>query len=205
MTSMSEPKVVLFDIGGVLLTNGWDHVSRGRAVEQFALDEGFEARHAALAVALDTAQITLDEYLDRVVFERSRPFERDAFVAFMRAESQPFPDTLAVLDDVVASGRYSVHALNNESRELNAYRIATFALAPRFDVFLSSCYLGLSKPDPAIYRRALEMMQVSPASCVFVDDRAGNIAPANELGIRGIHHTSAATTREALRAAGVRI
>lgn len=202
---MSEPTVILFDLGGVLLTNGWDHVSRRRAEEVFALDDGFEARHATLAVDLDTARVTLDAYLDHVVFDRPRTFAREAFIAFMRAESQPLPETLALLDEVVATGRYPVFALNNESRELNAYRIATFDLARRFTGFLSSCYLGLAKPELPIYERALEILQRPASACVFVDDRAGNIGSARELGIVGIHHTSAASTRDALRAAGVKI
>ena len=205
MTLSAEPAVVLFDLGGVVLTNGWDHVSRRRAEDEFALDDGFEARHAALSVDLDTARVTLDAYLDRVVFDRPRTFSREVFVAFMRAESQPLPEALALLDEVVATRRYPVFALNNESRELNAYRIATFDLSRRFTGFLSSCYLGLAKPERPIYERALEILQRPASACVFVDDRATNIAPARELGINGIHHTSAATTRDALRAAGVKI
>jgi putative hydrolase of the HAD superfamily len=201
----AEPAVVLFDIGGVLLTNGWDHVSRARAAEAFALDDGFEARHTADALDLDTARISLDTYLDRVVFDRERPFTREAFVAFMQSESKPFPDTIAVLDEIVATGRYLVLALNNESRELNDYRIDRFELARRFDGFLSSCYLGLAKPDPAIYMRMLQIVHRAPESCVFVDDRTGNIESAVELGIHGVHHTAAASTRETLRALGVRI
>ena len=205
MLLTAEPSVVLFDLGGVVLTNGWDHVSRRRAEATFALDPGFEARHAALAIDLDTARVTLDAYLDHVVFDRPRTFTRAAFVAFMHAESQPLPGALAVLDEVVATGRYPVFALNNESRELNAYRIAEFDLARRFTGFLSSCYLGVAKPERSIYERALEILQRPADACVFVDDRATNIAPARELGIRAIHHTSAASTREALRAAGIRI
>ncbi len=201
----TEPSVVLFDIGGVLLTNGWDHVSRARAAEVFALDDGFETRHTAYALDLDTARVTLDTYLDRVVFDRARTFTRDAFIEFMQSESQPFPDTIAVLDEVVATGRYLVMALNNESRELNDYRIDTFELARRFDGFLSSCYLGLAKPDPAIYLRMLQIVHRAPEACVFVDDRTGNIASAVELGVHGVHHTTATTTRETLRALGVKI
>jgi putative hydrolase of the HAD superfamily len=201
----AEPAVVLFDLGGVVLTNGWDHVSRRRAEDRFGLDAGFEARHAALAVDLDTARVTLDAYLDQVVFDRPRAFTREDLIAFMRAESQLLPEGLAVLDEVVAARRYLVFALNNESRELNAYRIATFDLARRFTGFLSSCYLGHAKPERAIYERALEILQRPASACVVVDDRATNIAPARELGMIGIHHTSADTTRAALRAAGVEI
>ena len=202
---MAEPEVVFFDIGGVLLTNGWDHVSRHLAAQTFGLDEGFEERHGALAKDLDTARISLDAYLDRVVFDRPRPFARADFLAFMREQSQPYADTIALLDEVVATGRYLVVALNNESRELNQYRIRTFELHRRFETFLSSCYLGLAKPDHAIYQRALEILHRPAETCVFVDDRPENVAPAEELGVRAIRHVSAASTREALRAAGVRI
>lgn len=188
-----------------MLSNGWDHESRDRAAAAFSLDEGFEARHDAFAVDLDTARISLDEYLDRVVFDRPRTFGREAFAAFMRAESRLFPEMLELLDEVVATRRYAVFAVNNESRELNAHRIKTFDLAARFTGFLSSCYLGLAKPDPAMYERVVEIVQRPPHACVFVDDRAGNVAPAVELGMRAIHHADATTTREALRAAGVRI
>lgn len=201
----AEPTVVFFDIGGVLLTNGWDHVSRGRAAARFALDDGFEARHVALANALDTSKMSLDAYLDRVVFDRPRAFSRDELVAFIQAESQPHPEALAVLDEVVATGRYRVFALNNESRELNNYRIETFQLARRFDAFLSSCYLGMAKPDPAIYTRALELLQQPAEACVFVDDREENLVSAALLGVRTILHQHAAGTRDALRAVGVRI
>ncbi len=171
----------------------------------FALDDGFEARHTAHALDLDTARVSLETYLDRVVFDRERPFTRASFIAFMESESQPFPEMIAVLDEVVATGRYLVMALNNESRELNDYRIERFDLSRRFDAFLSSCYLGLSKPDPAIYLRMLQIVHRLPQTCVFVDDRSGNVSTAVELGIHGIHHTAASLTREALRAAGVRI
>lgn len=188
----------------MLLTNGWDHVSRGRAAAAFGLDEDFEARHLAVATDLDTARITLDDYLARVVFDRPRAFTREDFLAFMRAESQPFPEMLALLDAVVATRRYAVFAVNNESRELNEHRISAFGLARRFTGFLSSCYLGLAKPDPQIYARVLEIVQRPGTACAFVDDRPANVAPAGELGMRAIHHTDPETTRAALRAAGVR-
>jgi putative hydrolase of the HAD superfamily len=203
---VASPSVVLSDIGGVLLTNGWDHESRARAVSRFALDAGFEARHHALAHSLDCSTITLDDYLDRVVFDRVRTFTRADFVDFMKGESQPFPESLALLAELAAAaraGRFRLAALNNESRELHAYRVATFGLAAHFQVFFTSCYLQHAKPHPTIYARALEMLAVPAAACVFIDDRAENLEPAAALGIRCIRHTSAAETRAALVADGI--
>jgi len=205
MRDGAEPEVVFFDIGGVLLTNGWDHVSRARAAARFGFDDGFEARHVANAYELDAGRLTFDTYLDRVVFDRDRAFTRDELIAFIQAESQPLAGGLELVDEVVATGRYLVYALNNESRELNKHRIATFELARRFDGFLSSCYLGVNKPDPSIFTRALEIVWRPAAACVFVDDRAENIASAALAGIRTIHHVDPARTRAALRAAGVQL
>lgn len=206
MAKPRPPAVVLSDIGGVLLTNGWDHESRARAVSRFALDAGFEARHHALAHSLDCSTITLDDYLDRTVFDRARTFSRADFVAFMQSESKPFPDSLELLDALAASaraGRFRLASLNNESRELHAYRVARFGLAARFQVFFTSCYLQHAKPHPTIYARALEMLAVAPADVLFIDDRPENLTPAAALGIRCIRHTSASETRAALLAEGV--
>lgn len=202
---MSEPEVLFFDLGGVTLTNGWDMGSRKRATATFGLDDGFEARHKLLAHDLDCGRITLDDYLDRVVFDRPRPFDRDAFIAFMRSQSQPFTGVLEILGELAAGGRYLMAALNNESTELNHYRIDRFLLHRYFDVFFSSCYLGLAKPDPAIYQRALDVVQRPADACVFVDDRPENVAPARALGLRTIVHPGADGLRAALRQVGVTI
>ncbi len=202
---MIEPEVLFFDVGGVVLTNGWDMGSRKRAIATFGLDDGFEARHKAVAHELDCGQLTLDDYLAQVVFDRPRAFDRDAFVAFMKSQSQPFSGVLEILGELAAGGRYLIAALNNESFELNHYRIDRFLLHRYFDVFFSSCYLGLAKPDLAIYRRALDVVQRPAAACVFVDDRPENVAPAKVLGLRTIVHPGADGLRAALRDVGVTV
>ena len=180
---MAEIEVLLFDIGGVLLTNGWDREARALAVETFALEPAFHAIHDALAVDLDCGRISLDAYLDQAVFHHPRAFSRDEFRAFMFARSAPYPDAIAVVDELARSQRYLIAALNNESLELNQYRIDRFELRRYFSVFLSSCYLNAAKPQGALFRTALHVLQRRPAACAFVDDHAANVEAARGAGI----------------------
>jgi putative hydrolase of the HAD superfamily len=171
-----NPSVLLFDLGGVLLSNGWGRISRKAAAERFDLDwEGFEDRHEMVVDRFETGKLSLDEYLTRTVFYRERSFTTDEFIRFMKDQSQRHPDSLELVSSLSATGRYLLAALNNESRELNEHRIATFGLDEYFSVFLSFCYLGIRKPIEEIYRLTLDITQRHPEECLFIDDRAVNV------------------------------
>lgn len=199
-----QVKVVFFDVGGVLGSNGWDRNARRRAMEHFDLDwEEFQDRHEFVVADFETGELTLEDYLRRTVFYRERPFSEQEFVDFMKAQSQPYPETLALVERLATSGRYLLATLNNESRELNDFRIERFGLRRHFAFFLSSCYLGVKKPEPDIYRMAVDVTQRQPQECVFVDDRALNLECADLAGIRGIHFESASQLETALEELGV--
>ena len=93
--------------------------------------------------------------------------------------------------------------LNNESEELNAYRLRLFGLAPIFTAFFSSCWLGATKPARRIYELALRMAQTEPAQSVFIDDREQNLAPARALGMRVLRFTAPDRLRRDLAGLGV--
>ena len=186
---MVEITTVFWDIGGVLLTNGWDRSSRLKASEVFGLErEEFEARHQAEENAFDRALLTLDQYLDRVIFHKSRPFSREEISEFIFAQSQPHPEVIAIVDEMARERRYFLATVNNEPLELNLRRIEKFGLKRYFCAFFSSCFLGLSKPDPAIYRSALQITQRTPGECLFIDDRPANLESAGHVGILTCHH-----------------
>ncbi len=190
---MGKITTIFWDIGGVLLTNGWDHASRRKASEVFGLEwEEFEASHQAHENAFDRGMMTLDQYLDRVIFCKSRPFSREQISEFIFAQSLPHPETIAIVDELAREHRYFLAALNNEPLELNLRRIERFALRRYFSAFFSSCFLGLAKPDPAIFRRALQITQRRSEECLFIDDRAANVESAATLGIRTCHHNGSA-------------
>ena len=193
---MSEIRAIFWDVGGVLLTNAWDHTQRLAALEHFHLDqEEFQSRHEMVVSSFERGKITLDEYLDRTVFYRSRPFTRDEFRDFMFSLSQPTPEVLALARALADSGKYFMGTINNESRELNLYRIEKFGFREIFRLFVSSCFVGLRKPESGIYRLAIELTQINPEECCFIDDRALNLEIAQKMGM----HTIQMQTPEQLR------
>jgi putative hydrolase of the HAD superfamily len=181
---MSEIHAIFWDVGGVLLTNAWDHTERAAALEHFRLDEKeFHGRHEMVVSSFERGKISLDEYLDRTVFYRSRSFTREEFRDYMLSLSRPMTDVLAFARNLAASGKYFMGTINNESRELNLHRIKKFGLRDIFRVFVSSCFVGLRKPESGIYRLALEITQINPEECCFIDDRALNLECAAKLGM----------------------
>jgi len=187
---------IFWDVGGVLLSNAWDHRQRSEALAHFQLDEAeFHDRHEMVVSSFERGKITLDEYLNRTVFHRARPFTRDAFREFMFSLSQPFPEVLQFAASLADSGKYFMGTINNESRELNDYRIEKFGLRQIFRLFISSCFVGLRKPERDIYRLALEITQVPAEECCFIDDRALNLECAIHLGM----HTIQMQTLDQLR------
>lgn len=202
---MTTPiKHVFFDIGGVLGTNGWDREQRKLAVERFHLDaDAFQNRHEEMYGPLEQGTITLDEYLRFTVFNQPRDFSKQDFIDFVHAQSKPFPETIEIARAVAEGCNYSVMTLNNESDELNRYRIRNFGL-DFFDAYLCSCWLGFSKPTLAFYQRALNISQAQPESSVFIDNLEQNLVPARELGLNVIHYQSATQLATDLRQLGIK-
>ena len=196
---------ILFDVGGVLLTNGWDHRERAHVLEHFQLDrDAFEARHAAPNDAWERGDITARQYLDATVFYEPRSFSYEQFLAAICEESLPLPDgALGILGELAASHKCMVGCLNNEARETNDYRFARYGLRKYFKVAFSSCYVGLRKPGAPIYLRALDILGVPPERVLFIDDRQENVAGAESVGIKGIRFTGATTLRPQLQSLGV--
>ena len=184
--------VILFDVGGVLLTNGWDHRERAAATERFHLDAGFEVRHLAHDDAWERGAISMDAYLDAVIFNEPRNFSRDEFVDFVFAQSRLLRSgAMGILKHLAASDEYVLGALNNEARETNEYRFSKFGLREYFSVALSSCYLGLRKPESAIYHRAIDILGGPVKRILFIDDRQENVEGAAAAGMKAIRFQSA--------------
>jgi putative hydrolase of the HAD superfamily len=184
---VSAIQAIFWDVGGVLLSNAWDRTERAAALEHFRLDqEEFQARHEMVVSSFERGKISLDEYLDRTVFYRNRPFTRDEFRDYMYSLSQPMPEVLALARALADSGKYFMGTINNESRELNTHRIEKFGLREIFRLFVSSCFVGLRKPESGIYHLAIEITQRNPEKCCFIDDRALNLECAAQLGMRTI-------------------
>jgi putative hydrolase of the HAD superfamily len=196
---------VLFDVGGVLLTNGWDHKERGAVLAQFGIDKAaFEARHPEPYDALERDTISMLDYLNATIFYEPRSFTPDDFIAAMKLVSVPIPSNgIAVLREIAASNRWMVGVLNNESRLLHEYRMEKYGLKQHLDVQLSSCYLALRKPEPAIYKRALDILGLPGERVIFIDDRKENADAAASVGMHAIQFQNEAQLRFELQQLGI--
>lgn len=204
MTHPSTITTLFLDIGGVLLTNGWSHESRKLAANTFHFDYGeMEGRHHLTYDTYETGKITLDEYLDRIVFYVQRPFTRRQFIRFMFAQSKPFPKMIALIRTLKEKYGLKIAVVSNEASEVNDYRIRKFKLDRFVDFFLCSAFVHLRKPDFDIYRMALDISHVRPDHVLYIEDRAMFIQVAASLGIHTLQHTDFASTREKLASFGL--
>ncbi len=203
---MADIKAIFWDVGGVILSNAWDHKQRRRALQEFQLDESeFDDRHDMLVSSFERGKINLTEYLERTIFYRPRLFTPEAFREFMYSLSQPVPEVLAVARELSDSGEYFMATINNELTDLNAFRIKQFGLQEIFEVFVSSCFVGLRKPEEGIYRLALQITQRPPEQCCFIDDRPLNLDSAKRLGMHAINMQTPTQLRQDLGALGVKL
>src|ERR1041385_3696512 len=201
---MAKISALFWDVGGVLLTNAWDRVQREVALTKFKLDTTeFQDRHEMVVSSFERGKITLDEYLDRTIFYRPRSFTREEFCRQMYSLSEANTDALELAKTLAKSGRYQMATINNESRELNHYRIQNFGLREIFSSFISSCFVGLRKPEVGIYRLALEVTQNPPEQCCFIDDRSINLEAAARLGMHTIQMKDAVQLGQELNKLGV--
>src|SRR5450830_1012782 len=204
MTLPSNITTLFLDIGGVLLTNGWDRNIRIRAAEKFGLDQDeMNERHHLTFDTYEEGKLSLDEYLNRVVFFQERSFSREEFKAFMYAQSQPFPEMIELIRGLKTQYGLQVAAVSNEGRELTVYRVQQFKLSTFINFFVSSCFVHYRKPDTDMYRIALDIAQVSPQQVVYIDDRPMFVEVAQGLGIYGIIHINYKTTQETLESLGL--
>jgi len=201
---MMTISTLFLDIGGVLLTNGWDRKARRLAGETFGLDyEEMDERHHLTFDTYEEGKLSLNEYLDRIVFYMERPFTREEFRAFMFAQSRAFPEMIELVTQLKARHGLKVAAVSNEGRELNEYRIGTFGLGSFIDFFISSSFVHYRKPDADIFRIALDIAQVVPEQVLYIDDRPMFVDVARNLGIQGIVHTTYEQTRDKLASVGL--
>ena len=202
---MAEISTLLWDVGGVLLTNGWDRTERAAVLEQFALDgAAFEQRHEIANDAWEKGLMTAEQYLLQTVFYEPRPFTPGVFLQAMKERSLLLPHgALRILQELAASEEIELAMLNNEARELNDYRIERFELGRYFDSFFSSCYVGLRKPDPKFFDLALDVLQRDAEEVAFIDDRQGNCDAAGALGIHAICYQDEAQLVQALERLGL--
>ena len=199
---MSQQYKILFsDIGGVLLTNGWGHESRMAASKKFGVEYNeMDLLHDFIFNVWEMGKISLDDYLDTIVFNHPRKFSREEFKEFMLQQSLELPGTLQWLIKW-KNKNYKIKtiSINNEPKELNEYRIKKYNLHNFFDAFVSSCEVGMRKPDPDIFRLALGIAQAQPHECLYFDDRSMLVEAAKKEGIHAYHHIDFESTKKIIK------
>ena len=204
MKQAPAPTCLFLDIGGVLLTDGWDQHSRERAAIHFKLDWAeMEDRHRLNFETYEEGKLTLEEYLGRVIFYRERVFTRAQFRHFMFAQSKSYPEMIDMVARLKGCHGLKVAVLSNEARELNAHRIQKFKLGEFVDFFISSCFVHIRKPDADIFRLALDIAQVPTQQVVYIENTPMFVEIAEGLGIRSILHTDYRSTCAQLAALGL--
>ena len=192
-------KTIFLDVGGVLLTNGWDHPARQKAADHFDLDfTKMDALHNFIFNVYEIGQITLNEYLDTVVFNQPRGFTHKEFKEFMFAQSEELPQLIPWLVNWKKQTRHRIISINNEGKELNDHRVQKFKLRDCFDAFISSCEVGMRKPDPGIFRLALGVAQTKAKDSIYFDDRPMLVSSAATLGIQALLHEGFEQTKSIL-------
>jgi len=204
MKRSTEIRTLFLDIGGVLLTDGWDHHARRRAAKNFKLDWAeVEARHHLTFDTYEEGKLTLEEYLDRVIFYQERPFTRAQFRRFMFEQSKSYPKMIDLVGQLKVRHKLEIVVVSNEARELNVHRIRKFKLGRFVDSFISSCFVHIRKPDADIFRLALDISQAPARQVVYIENTPMFVQIAEGLGIRSILHTGYESTREKLAALGL--
>ncbi len=204
MKGIAPITALFLDIGGVLLTDGWDHHARRRAANTFKLDwSEMEERHRLNFDTYEEGKLTLEEYLDRVVFHQKRPFTRAQFRRFMFAQSKSYPQMIGLVGKLKVKYRLKIAVVSNEARELNAYRIRQFKLDGLVDAFITSCFVRLRKPDADIFRLALDLTQTPARQVVYIENTPLFVQIAENLGIRSILHTDYKSTCAKLASFGL--
>ena len=197
-------KALFTDVGGVILTNGWDRGARKRAAEQFHLDLAeVDQRHHLTFDTYEIGKLSLDVYLDRIVFYEPRNFSREQFKTFVFAQSKPFPEMIELIRQTKLRNSLKLAVVSNEGRELTEYRIRQFGLAEFVDFFVSSCFVHFRKPDTDIFRMAIDLAQTPPEQTVYLDDRPLFVEVARTVGLQAVHHTSYEETRRAFAELGL--
>lgn len=201
---MAAIRTLFTDIGGVLLTNGWDRAMRMKACEHFNLDAAeVDERHHLTFDTYEIGKLSLDEYLKRTIFYLPRSFTHADFQHFIFEQSEPLPGMVDYVKALKRKYQLQVVAISNEGRELAQHRIRKFKMEEYIDAFVISGFVYTRKPDESIFKLALDIVQATVKDSIYVDDRLLFVEVASTLGFQGIHHTDLVSTKAAFAERGL--
>ncbi|MBA3603104.1 MAG: HAD-IA family hydrolase [Parachlamydiaceae bacterium] len=181
-------KILLVDVGGVLLTNGWDTPLRNLVAAHYLLDPTeMQKRHEEVFDDFECGRCSFDEYLQHVVFFKLRSFTLAEFKEFVFALSKEYPKTIVRIKALKDHHQAKLVLLSNEGREIAEYRFNKFKFHDYVDFSIVSGFVGFRKPDPRMYQLALDLCQEDPKNILYIDDRAHYFTVAKTFGLRTAH------------------
>jgi len=204
----SSIRTVFWDVGGVILTNGWDLTQRTRVLSRLGVDlEAYEEIHERVNYYWERGLINAEDFFMQTVL-RTNPklnLTFDLLWPQVCAESKVLhAECLDILAELKEQRKFRLATLNNESRELNEHRLNAFKLRSLFDYFICSGYVHEMKPNPGIYRSAIDISGYAPERALFIDDKPENCEAAISLGMQAIWFQSPLQLRQELAQRGIK-
>ena len=194
---MTAIEAVVSDFGGVLTTplmhtfaalqdeDGIEQGAMGAALRHIAERDG-----AHPLFELECGRMTEHDFLAALSAQLRADLGRDdvemqSFAERYFAHLEPNAPMIAFLRELRDDG-YRLAMLTNNVREWEARWRAMLPVDELFETVVDSAFVGLRKPDPAIYRIVCDRLALEPAQCLFLDDFPGNVDAARRLGMHGI-------------------
>ena len=206
MKSMSAPehiRVLLFDVGGVLVHLSGVEVMLGWLDETVTTDELLRRWLLSNAVRqFETGKIDADEFAAGVISEFGLRVEPRRFLeSFIAWPTGLYPGTLEMLALIPRS--YQRAVLSN-SNALHWPRVLDdMRLGAAFDRLFVSHLTGRIKPDSDAFEHVVHSLQCLPDQVLFLDDNPLNVEAAQRFGMHAIQVRGAAETRGALTDLGI--
>ncbi len=205
---MAEPRfrVLYSDIGGVLGTNGWDTQIRRDVCSKFSLSiDEIDKRHQLMFDSFERGFMKFEEYLRWVFFASPRTFSLEALRDFAFAASVPWPQNIALFQQVKKANGLKFGLISNEGQGITEYRMNAFGLREAADFIVVSHCVHMRKPDKQIWQLALDLAQVTAEQCIYVDDREMFVNVAATLGFTAFQHVDLDSTRDKFQRLGLTV
>jgi HAD superfamily hydrolase (TIGR01509 family) len=202
-------RTIFWDLGGVVLTNGWDPGQRKRVLSRLGVNlEAYEELHDRANYYWERGLLTAKDFFSQTVLLPNPKLDLTFDMLWPQvcaASKVLHPECLDMLAELKQMGRYRIATLNNESRELNEYRLDAFKLRSLFDYFICSGYVHEMKPNLGIYKSAIDISGFAASSALFIDDKPENCAAAEAVGMHAIRFESPAQLCTALVEYGIQL
>ncbi len=197
-------KLIIFDLGGVLFTDGSNLFIQFLSKEYLLPVEDIKyVISGEIGTAYREGKITRDEFWKKVL--EKLPIKGDASLL-----EEQWINSYDLIDETKAiiqplRRHYSLFYLSDNVKERVDALNSKFQFLSLFDGGVFSHEVGVRKPDPRIYKAILEKAHMKPEESVFIDDKESNLLPAKTLGIETILFTSPKQLRIDLERIGVKL